>query len=122
MGQSLQVAIAGATGRMGTVAREALERSGEYCCGLARIADPERRIYDRLDRVLAAKPDVLLDLTTQPASFEISLAAVAGGVATVVGASGWSDEQRSALEAVARERDVGVMIVPNFSLGAVLMM
>jgi len=107
---------------MGTVAREALERTGEYCCGLARVADAERRIYDRLDDVLAAKPGVLLDLTTQPASFEIALAALAAGVPTVVGASGWSDEQRSALEAIAQERNTGAMIVPNFSLGAVLMM
>ena len=107
---------------MGTVARHALERTGEYCCGLARVADKERRIYDRLDEVLAAEPDVLLDLTTQPASFEISLAAVAAGLPTVVGASGWSDEQRSALEAIALERNAGAIIVPNFSLGAVLMM
>jgi 4-hydroxy-tetrahydrodipicolinate reductase len=43
-------------------------------------------------------------------------------VPTVVGVSGWSDEQRAALQALAKERHVGALIVPNFSLGATLMM
>lgn len=107
---------------MGTVAREALERTGEYCCGLARNADLQREIFDSLDGVLARKPDVLLDLTTQPASYEISLAAAGHGIGVVVGASGWSDEQRAALGALANKRCVGALIVPNFSLGATLMM
>ncbi len=122
MAQKLRVAVAGAFGRMGTVAREALQTTGEYCCGLARTADPEHEIFDSLDGVLGRKPDVLLDLTTQPASYEISLAAVGRGVRIVVGASGWSDDQRVALEALANERRVGALIVPNFSLGATLMM
>jgi 4-hydroxy-tetrahydrodipicolinate reductase len=107
---------------MGTVAREALQRSGEYCCGLSRTADPHEAIFDLLEDVFAAKPDVLLDLTTQPASYQISLAAVERGVATVVGVSGWSDAQRAALGAAADRRGVGALIVPNFSLGAMLMM
>ncbi len=122
MAQKVRVAVAGATGRMGSIARDALERSGEYCCGLARVADAQRRIYDSLDELLAAKPDVVLDLTTQPASYEISLAAAATGCHIVIGASGWSDEQRKALDAMAQQHNVGAMLVPNFSVGAVLMM
>jgi 4-hydroxy-tetrahydrodipicolinate reductase len=122
MTQQLRVVVAGALGRMGTTAREALERTGEYCCGLARVADPTREIYDSLDAALAREPDVLLDLTTQPASYEISLAAVERGLPTVVGASGWNEEQRATLREAAERRGVGALIVPNFSLGASLMM
>jgi len=122
MAQQLRVAVAGALGRMGTVARDALQRSGEYCCGLARRADPALGIYDSLDAVLARNPDVLLDLTTQPASYEISLAAAARGCCVVVGASGWSEEQRAALRAMAEDRKIGAIVVPNFSVGAMLMM
>jgi 4-hydroxy-tetrahydrodipicolinate reductase len=118
----LRVAVAGVFGRMGTIARDALLQTGEYCCGLARSADPGRHVFDSLDEVLARRPDVLLDLTTQPDSYEISLAAVAQGCPTVVGASGWNDEQRAALAAAAQERSVGALFVPNFSLGATLMM
>jgi 4-hydroxy-tetrahydrodipicolinate reductase len=122
MAEKLRVAVAGAFGRMGSIAREALQRTGEYCCGLARSADPELDVFNSLEGVLAQKPDVLLDLTTQPASYEISLAAIARGLATVVGASGWSDDQRAAFKAMADERSVGALIVPNFSLGAALAM
>ncbi len=118
----MRVAVAGAMGRMGTVACEALRRANEYCCGFARVADPEREILASLDEVLVRQPDVLLDLTTQPASYEISLAAVARGVCTVVGSSGWTADQRAALGDTAERRGVGVLLVPNFSVGAALMM
>jgi 4-hydroxy-tetrahydrodipicolinate reductase len=122
MAQKLRVAVAGANGRMGSVAREALQHNGEYCCGLARTADAQQAIFTTLDDVFERNPDVLLDLTTLPGSYEISLAAVARGVPTVIGASGWSDEQRAALSAAATEQSVGALIVPNFSVGAMLMM
>lgn len=109
-------------GRMGTVAREALLRTNEYCCGLARTADPEQAIVTTLDEVLARKPDALLDLTTQPGTYEISLGAVSRGLCTVVGSSGWSAEQRAALAEMADSRGVGALLVPNFSVGATLMM
>lgn len=118
----LKVAVAGAMGRMGTIARNALQATDEYCCGLARTADAAHSIYDSLDGVLARDPDVLLDLTTQPGSFEISHAAALAGVNVVVGASGWNDQQRAALQAAAEANGIGAMIVPNFSVGAVLMM
>lgn len=107
---------------MGTVAREALVQRGEYCCGLSHAPDPENRIFASLDEVWQCNPDVLLDLTTQPGSYEICRAAVERGVPTVIGASGWSDEQRASLAAAAMQRNVGVVIVPNFSIGATLMM
>lgn len=107
---------------MGTIAREALQHNGLYCCGLARTADLQHQIFDSLEEVFERNPNVLLDLTTQPGSYDISLAAVARGVPTVIGASGWSDEQRAALAAMASERNVGVLLVPNFSVGAMLMM
>ena len=118
----MRVAVAGVFGRMGTTAREAFERTGEFCCGLARTSAPSERIFDSLEDVLAQRPDVLLDLTTQPSSAAISLAAVRAGFPTVVGASGWSDGDRAAVEAAAQERGIGVLIVPNFSLGATMMM
>jgi 4-hydroxy-tetrahydrodipicolinate reductase len=107
---------------MGTVARGALASCGEYCCGLSHTADPQNRIFTNLDELWQCNPGVLLDLTTQPASYEISRAAVERRVPTVVGASGWTDEQRASLATIAAQRNVGVLLVPNFSVGAMLMM
>jgi 4-hydroxy-tetrahydrodipicolinate reductase len=117
-----RVAVAGTMGRMGTIAREALQQSGEYAGGLSRVADPELRIVTTFEELMAFEPDVLLDLTVQPASYEIASAAVARGLHTVVGASGWSGDQRTAFGKLAEDRGVGALIVPNFSIGAVLMM
>ena len=118
----MRVAVAGAMGRMGALACEALRQRGEYCCGLARSADPQRDVFTSLDEVLTQRPNVLLDLTTQPGSYDISSAAVASGLCTVIGSSGWSGEQRADLAEIAQRLGVGVLMVPNFSIGAMLMM
>jgi 4-hydroxy-tetrahydrodipicolinate reductase len=44
------------------------------------------------------------------------------GVATVVGTTGLSADDLSALDSLARERGVACFVAPNFALGAVLMM
>lgn len=110
---------------MGRVAARALRSSGEFrfVGGIARSAEPTDHVYARLDDLLAErKPDALLDFTTRPASVEIATAALMRGVRPVIGASGWTDDEREGLARLAQEREMGAMIVPNFSTGAVLMM
>lgn len=111
---------------MGTVARAALADAAdaEYVGGLVRAAvDGEDGLYENLATLVEqTKPDVLLDVSTYPASAEISLGALRLGVRPVVGATGWSDFDRTALAREAEEHHIGAMLVPNFSLGAALMM
>ena len=121
----LRVAVAGALGRMGRVACTALNEATDvvYAGGLARTAVPGERIVTDFDTLLReGKPDVLLDLTTYPSSVEISMNALAHGVRPVIGATGWTQTDCEMLERVAMERDLGAMLVPNFSIGAILMM
>lgn len=124
---TIRVAVAGALGRMGSVARAALASADgvEYVGGLVRAvpAGQEATLYPDLAALLEhAKPDVLLDLTTYPSTVEISLGALRHGVRAVIGATGWSDFDRTALARECEEHRVGAMLVPNFSLGAALMM
>ncbi len=121
----IRVAVAGALGRMGRVATAALQSTTGviFAGGFARTAVPEEQIVDDLHALFErGEPDVLLDLTTYPSTLEISLQAVAHGVRPVVGATGWSASEREGLDRAARERGIGAMIVPNFSIGAILMM
>ena len=121
----MRVAVAGALGRMGRVACNALRQAADvtYAGGLARTASPDERIFSDLEQLLGLeRPDVLLDLTTYPDSVQISMNALVHGVRPVVGASGWLNDECEALHRAALERDLGAMIVPNFSIGAVLMM
>ncbi len=120
-----RVAVAGALGRMGRVAVRAMQMTAGvvYAGGFARTRAPDERIVDDLHELFAAeKPDVLLDFTTQPSSFTVSMDALAHGVRPVIGSSGWREAEREALDAAARERGIGAMLVPNFSIGAMLMM
>ncbi len=110
---------------MGRVAVQAMQNTAGvlYAGGFARTRVPDERIVDDLHELLTeAKPDVLLDLTTHPSSFDISMSAVTHGVRPVIGATGWHASEREAIDAAARERGIGALIVPNFSLGAILMM
>ena len=121
----LRVAVAGALGRMGRVACTALENDSDviYAGGLARTRVPAERIVDDLSELLRTEhPDVLLDLTTHPDTVRIAMEALAHGVRPVIGATGWSADERTALERLALERNLGAMLVPNFSIGAMLMM
>ncbi|HEY5340293.1 MAG TPA: dihydrodipicolinate reductase C-terminal domain-containing protein [Candidatus Aquilonibacter sp.] len=122
----IRVAVAGALGRMGRVACTALNAQIAdvvFAGGLARSRVPEERIVDDFDELLRVeKPDVLLDLTTHPDSVQISMNALAHGVRAVIGATGWSVQECDVLEKMAIERNLGAMMVANFSIGAMLMM
>ncbi len=121
----IRVAVAGALGRMGRVAVQAMQNTAgvTYAGGFARARVPDQRIVDDLHELLTdVKPDVLLDVTTQPSSFDISMLAVTHGARPVIGATGWHTSQRDAIDAATRERGIGALIVPNFSIGAILMM
>ena len=125
MTPGIRVAVAGALGRMGTVARAALANatgSIAYAGGYARTPDASERITDDLEQLFARGVDVLLDLSTRPGSVQISTCAVAHGVRPVIGASGWTHEERNALAALLNERGIGGLLVPNFSVGAAIMM
>ena len=110
---------------MGRVACTALKTAPgvTYAGGLARSRVPGEQIVTDFDELLrVGKPDVLLDLTTHPDTVEISTNAILHGVRPVIGATGWTVEERGVLDALARERELGAMLVPNFSIGAILMM
>jgi len=121
---TISVAVAGASGRLGSIAAEAFNSADgfEYIGGLARRADESRDTVTSLDVLLSRNVDVLFDALTLPASFDVTMQAVAKGVRPVIGTSGWDSDQRAALAKLLEEKKLGGLIVPNFSLGAILMM
>ena len=121
----MRVAIAGVRGRMGTLARSVIEATEgmTFVGGFAREAALDERIDNDLGRLLeTSSADVLLDLTTHPTSVDVATTAIGLGVSVVIGASGWLPNERDALALLAERTGVGVLIVPNFAIGAVLMM
>ena len=122
----IRCGVAGARGKMGRVAVEALSRADgiEYVGGLIRPGTPEsKRDYDDVGEFLSkAKPDVVIDFTVFPDSKALALACIGGGVRPVIGTSGYAPADVEELCAACARTKTGAVFAPNFALGAVLMM
>ena len=104
----MKVALLGFRGRVGSVLVPALEEAGHEVKGIGR-GDP----------VEVAGLDAAVDFT-RPDAVEANVAGcLEQGVGCVVGTSG---ADLSGLDAAARERSLPLLVVPNFAVGAVLMM
>ena len=68
-----------------------------------------------------AVPDVMLDFTEPDAVRQGVVTALSRGVACVVGTTGLSDADLQEIDALARAKNVGAIVSPNFALSAVLM-
>jgi len=107
------VAVVGATGRMGTLATRLLEASDDFTVH-ARIGS-----RDPLEAMEGA--DLVLDLTLPAVSQAVVAAAIERGIPAVVGTSGWTAERLARLRTrLGDDPQLGVIVVPNFSLGSVI--
>ncbi|MEO3977392.1 4-hydroxy-tetrahydrodipicolinate reductase [Streptomyces sp. CAU 1734] len=113
----LRVAVLGAGGRIGSEAVRAVEAADD----LELVAALRRG--DRLETLVDAGAEVAVELTT-PASVMGNLDfCVRHGIHAVVGTTGWTDERLAQLHtSLAASPETGVLIAPNFSIGAVLTM
>jgi 4-hydroxy-tetrahydrodipicolinate reductase len=118
----IRVAIAGVTGWTGSAIAEAVEAADdlELVAGVSR-SDPTRfsSVAEALDAVEA---EVLVDYTRAGVVGENVRAAVDRGVGVVVGSSGLGARDYEEIDALARERGVGVVAAGNFSLSAALVL
>ncbi|MGX5358946.1 4-hydroxy-tetrahydrodipicolinate reductase [Kocuria sp. KH4] len=113
----VRVAVLGARGRMGSEAVQAVRRAE----GLQLVAELGRE--DSLQALVAAGAEVVVDLTVPSATEANVRFAVEHGIHCVVGTTGWDAERLERLEELlAAHPGVGVLIAPNFSVGAVLAM
>jgi 4-hydroxy-tetrahydrodipicolinate reductase len=128
----IRVAVAGARGRVGREVVRAVDAAPDLQLvgGLARTAGAvvargqgePLALYDDVAALLReTRPDVLVDFTLPDAAVPIARAALGAGVATVIGTSGLSPAQCEALGAAADKAGVAVAVVPNFAVGAVLL-
>lgn len=112
---STPVAVIGAAGRMG----------GAVCAALEAADDLELvgrfDVGDELGDLAGAQ--VVVEFSVPSASLANVSHCVGRGVHVVVGTTGWDDDRLAQLrEALAQQPAVGVLIAPNFAIGAVLMM
>jgi 4-hydroxy-tetrahydrodipicolinate reductase len=68
-----------------------------------------------------AAPDVIVDFA-KPFSLENTVHAMEKGVVPIIGTTGQTSEELAKLDEAAGRTGCGVMVIPNFAVGAVLMM
>ena len=112
-----KVGVLGARGRMGSQACKAIDAAD----GLELVAGVD--IHDSLARLAGEHAEVVVDFTRPDVVMDNLKWCIGHGVSAVVGTSGFTDDRVDDLRAMIGDRDdVTVLIVPNFSIGAVLMM
>ncbi|MFI7583098.1 4-hydroxy-tetrahydrodipicolinate reductase [Kocuria sp. M1N1S27] len=113
----LRVAVLGARGRMGSEAAQAVRRAD----GLRLVAELDHG--DSLDALVTSDAEVVIDFTVPSVTEHNVRFAVEHGIHCVVGTTGWDDESLDRTRTLlARHPGVGVLVAPNFSIGAVLAM
>jgi 4-hydroxy-tetrahydrodipicolinate reductase len=71
--------------------------------------------------VTTCQPDVVVDFTIAKAAMPAVRIAAEKGVNMVIGSTGYTAEDLAEIEKLAKDKKIGIVIAPNFALGAVMM-
>jgi len=132
---SIKVCVAGATGWAGSelsrgiaatddldmVAAVARRHAGETLGAVLGEAGLQAPIFASVDAALAQPCDVFVEYTRPSSAKANILATLEHGAHVVVGTSGLTDEDYAQIDALARQRQRGVLACGNFALTAVLL-
>ena len=113
----INVAVLGARGRMGSEVVKAVEAAE----GLALVAALD--LGDSLEQLKGSAAHVVVDFTTPDSVMANLEFLIDNGINVVVGTTGFDDAKLATVKGwLAQNPSVGVLIAPNFAIGAVLMM
>jgi 4-hydroxy-tetrahydrodipicolinate reductase len=113
----IRVVVNGSNGKMGRAIVAATKLDNEM--QLAGEANSKDNLSDVVKHI---KPDVVIDFTNPNVAFrnaEIIASCKCNGI---IGTTGITSEQRTALHEIALKNGIGLLIAPNFCIGAVVMM
>jgi 4-hydroxy-tetrahydrodipicolinate reductase len=130
-----KIAMFGICGKMGTsMTKELLkEKDMEVICGFDKlnvekdmgyalgIGENNKKIFNKYKDVRNLNPDLIIDFTNAEAASETITWALNEGIDIVVGTTGFNKDELVKIEERANKSRSKVFIVPNFSIGAVLM-
>src|SRR5689334_442586 len=119
MTEPIRVGVLGARGRMGQQVCKAVDAASDlYLVAMVDADDP-------LSSVAAAEAQVLVDFTQPDVVMDNIRFAIDNGIHAVVGTTGFTAERLDTVRqwlAGAGQPGLGVIIAPNFGIGAILSM
>lgn len=117
MVQKIRVLVNGAKGKMGTEAIRAINGADD----MEVVAQTD--LGDNLTETIhSSGAQVAVDLTAPSCAYANAQNIFSTGVGGVIGTTGFTVDQIKELTAICQERSPAILIAPNFSIGAVLMM
>ena len=127
-----KIVISGITGKMGLEAVDAIGREDDLILvgGTCAHDRGSTLTTSRGDVVLSTdlpalleqtEPDVVVDFTNASVAMEAAYIAATKKINVVMGASGFSEYQLQELDTMANANEVGIIVAPNFALGAIVL-
>lgn len=117
----IKVAVCGAFGKMGQEVCCAVEASSDMTL-VAKI-DIQGDAYKTIEEAKkSCDIDVVVDFTQPKSIFENAKYCLNNGLKIVIGTTGLKDDEIKILKDLSSKKNVGCLIAPNFSTGAVLLM
>ena len=112
----IKVAVIGARGRMGSEVVKAVNEAKD----LELVAQLD--LGDSLDTLLTSGAAVAVDFTTPDSGMANLEFLISHNINAVVGTTGFDDARIAKIKSLLASSKSGVLIAPNFAIGAVLMM
>ncbi|MDM5316130.1 4-hydroxy-tetrahydrodipicolinate reductase [Fictibacillus sp. b24] len=136
--KKIKIILAGPRGKMGQEALKMIEETPQFELVAAvdskndglQVKDlsgapgsMDAPVYDDMENCIQAiEADVVVDLTRPDIGKKHLELALNHGVRTVIGTTGFTNDDLERLTKLAEEKSTGAIIAPNFAIGAILMM
>ena len=130
---TIEVVVNGATGKMGTETVSAVSRQDDLAL-VGAVCRQDRGPVLKLptgdqvslstnleELIQKTQPDVLVDFTNATVCMEAASLGAAHSINLVLGSSGLNEDHLKQLDALANDRNIGIIVAPNFALGAVVL-
>jgi len=114
---TISVIINGANGRMGKLSQIAIASDNSF--KIVALCDKEDNLKNK---IIELKPSIVLDFTLASTVYQNTKTIIECGAYPVIGTSGLAEKEVDILRGMCDKAGVGGIIVPNFTLTAVLMM
>lgn len=113
----IRVFINGYTGKMGEETVKAVLKEPSLT-----LVGKSRRGDDFIAMLKGAQPHVVVDFTHPSCVKQNTLTILENGAFALIGTTGLSEADLVELNTLAKEKNLGVLVCPNFAIGAILMM
>ena len=124
----IKIAVVGSCGKMGSevVKLTTKEEDFELVCAIDKFGAGQKinniEVLDDISKLKDFDIDIVVDFTQPSAIFNKIKQYQEMKLKAVIGTTGLSKEEIETIEKLSKENNTGIIIAPNFSLGAILMM